>query len=129
MTDSPTTYTLLSTSPTFLTSNYFSDRTNFSLLLPNSHPSAYFILLSIFSIESFPDSDQKACTSDQPPRLVLPQRPRDWQPKMPSKLEPGLPPARCLDHDADLNWLQPWDLPNLGVAEIDSLLLDVAQIE
>ncbi|KAF4930695.1 hypothetical protein CGCVW01_v000850 [Colletotrichum viniferum] len=48
---------------------------------------------------------------------------------MPSKLEPDLPPARCLDHEADLNWLQPWDLPNLGVAEIDSLLLDVAQID
>ncbi|KAI8165816.1 hypothetical protein K4K49_012602 [Colletotrichum sp. SAR 10_70] len=48
---------------------------------------------------------------------------------MPSKVEPGLPPVRYLDHGADLNWLQPWDLPNLGVAEIDSLLLDVAQID
>ncbi|KAI8197676.1 hypothetical protein KHU50_009404 [Colletotrichum sp. SAR 10_65] len=48
---------------------------------------------------------------------------------MPSKLESGLPSAKGLDHEADLNWLQPWDLPNLGVAEIDSLLLDVAQID
>ncbi|KAH0428093.1 hypothetical protein CcaCcLH18_09221 [Colletotrichum camelliae] len=46
---------------------------------------------------------------------------------MPSNLNPGLSPVRGLDHEAELDWLQPWDLPSLGVAEIDSILLDVAQ--